>query len=408
MSKMQKIANAFFIAIVSATLFSVIGYEAVQHIIPGLETPQKSYLEGREYQRFQKPTLETIANNNFQESFSKFVADDVPLRNKVIISNAALQQAAIQFASLPFGFEVYPTFFGSDYLYSPTKKRAYKMPLVQSADLSASINKARSVWSALIERHPDTRWFIYMPDRAPISLVNPGRNLINNAADRKYWEDEFFSKLPKSCTYVNGAYENAGKWDSDFFKSDHHWQIQGAFSAYQTLTKRLNVTSIEHAGFFETNSGKFWGSYARGGLCFSGESDRIWDIAYIPSALKVRINGKDANATSLDKGFYVPNTSYIAPAEYSNVYEGWFHVDYAHIEIENETAETDKTLLIIGDSFTSNIERLFAENYRSVYVVDPRHFTDDINQLISAIQPNDTLIMMSTNLADDYMLENIR
>ena len=40
MSKAQKVANIAFVAVISAMLFSVIGYEVIQHVIPGFNAPQ--------------------------------------------------------------------------------------------------------------------------------------------------------------------------------------------------------------------------------------------------------------------------------------------------------------------------------------------------------------------------------
>jgi hypothetical protein len=56
-----------------------------------------------------------------------------------------------------------------------------------------------------------------------------------------------------------------------------------------------------------------------------------------------------------------------------NVYASYFHNDFAVIEITNEQAPSEETLLIIGDSFTNSFERLFAEHYHTVYVIDPRY-----------------------------------
>lgn len=403
----QRATNTIFVVIISAVLFSVIGYEVVQHAIPSLNTPQNSVLEGREYQRFPKPTLSTVANGSFQQSFSRFVADDIPLRDEVIVSNAAVQRNFIELANLPFGFKAYPTFFGAKHAYLPATNRVSAMPSAQNSDLKASINKAAATWSTFIERYPDTRWFVFMPDWAPMSLVGPIHDLIANPADRAYWESEFFAKLPESCTYIDGAYENAEEWEAGFFRTDHHWQIQGALPAYKMIAERLGVVPIEFKEFYETNSGDFWGSYARLGLCLSEDGDVVWDVIYNPSALKVRVDGEDVDATFLNEGFYDPYTRFSAQTELPNTYSEWFHFDYGLIEIENENAETDKTLLIIGDSFSDNIDRFLAESYRTVCAVDPRYFTGDINQLITLLHPQDALIILSAYWNDETVLKSI-
>ena len=408
MSKAQKVANIAFVAVISAMLFSVIGYEVIPHVIPGFNAPQESYLEGRKYQHFQKPTVQAFANGDFQASFSKSIADDIPLRDKVIALNAAAQRGIIEIANAPFSFEAYPTFFGARYVSIPAMGRISATPSVQNAELAASIDEAASLWSAFIEKYPDTRWFVFMPDWPSISLVNPVHDLIANPVDRTYWEDRFFSQLPESCAYVDGAYEDSGDWELAFFKTDHHWQIQGAFAAYRKIAKSLGVTPIGPVEFYETDSGQFYGAYARSGLCFPDGGDVVWDIAYDPSPLVVHINGKAVDPASLDEGFHDSGTLYRAQSEFQNVYAEWFHSDHGLIEIENESAETDKTLLIIGESFTNNVERLFAESYRKVYVVDPRLFEGNISQLMVAASPDDALVILSGTWSSEDVLKCIK
>ncbi len=93
---------------------------------------------------------------------------------------------------------------------------------------------------------------------------------------------------------------------------------------------------------------------------------------------------------------------------FQNVYAEWFHSDHGLIEIENESAETDKTLLIIGESFTNNVERLFAESYRKVYVVDPRLFEGNISQLMVAASPDDALVILSGTWSSEDVLKCIK
>lgn len=407
MTKVQRVANVFFIAIIAATLSAVIGYEAAQRLIPGFKAPTVSYMEGREYQHFQKPTAGSVFNGSFQQSFSKFVADDIPLRDDVITSAAAVQRAIIELANTPFEFDTYPTFLGSNVLYSPIKNRVFEMPLLQSAGIADSLDAAAEIWGAFIERHSDIRWFAFMPDRSCVSFVNPGHELISSPADRSFWVDHFFSKLPESCTYIDGAYKSAEEWEKDFFLTDHHWQIRGGLSAYRTIAEQLGVTPIQHSGFYKTDLDEFWGSITREGIIFSCANDEIWDVAYVPSTLAVRIDGVDVAMSSLDMGFKEASIEHGSSSKFSKDYDAWFHTDYGHIEIENDSAETDKVIIIIGDSFSSNIERFFAENYRTVHVIDLRIYKDGLEQLIHNVQPDDILCIISVAWNDGRVLPNL-
>lgn len=128
---------------------------------------------------------------------------------------------------------------------------------------------------------------------------------------------------------------------------------------------------------------------------------------YSPNTLKVCIDGEKIDASSLDKGI---NDSTDFHRNQSMLLSGcheWFHWNHGLIEIENNNAETSKTLLIIGDSFADNIGCLFAENYRYVYAVDPRHLDEDIKHLISNVQSDDALVMLSIYWNDETVLKSI-
>lgn len=407
MQKIQATINILFTALVSLFLLGFLGYQFIYQVSADAKVPTKSTLEGREYQQFPTVSRSSIANGQFQLSFSKYVADNAPFRNQIIIANASIQHSLIAIANYPFDFETVPTFLGSQYLYAPSEDRLSAMPLTQSDELEESLINAAETWTTLIDKNPDTLWYVYMPDRSNVSQVSPGHDLVANPADRGYWKEYFFSRLPESCTYIEGGYEDRAQWEADFFRTDHHWQVFGAFAAYQDIASQMGLTPIKDVSYFKTGAGSFWGSFSRGGLFSELDGDSIWDIYYPSSDLEVRVNGQVVSPAFLDKGLSNTDGSFEQRDQFQNKYAEWFHNDCGLIEIENKTAETNRSLLIIGDSYTNNFDRLFAENFGKVYVLDPRYYSGNVSQFVSSIQPTDALIMLSTIWNEKSVLEKI-
>ena len=62
---------------------------------------------------------------------------------------------------------------------------------------------------------------------------------------------------------------------------------------------------------------------------------------------------------------------------YESLYASWFRNSVKLIEFDNPALlEETGSLLIISDSYDDSLDRFFSANYRHVYELDPRYFTD--------------------------------
>lgn len=391
----EAIINAIFVFIVCSVLACVLGHFAVAAINPDIEANPKSELEGRKYQQFPELSFDSIFEGTFQKEFSSFMADGVPKRKGVIITNALLQRKAIEVSNCLFGYETYPTFFGSKYIYTPSTGQVTEKPLLQRDESVENLEDYARVYVDFIERHDDIRWGFAFPDRSDVSRVAPGHDLVSGPADSLYWEKHFLGSLPEGCASIDLSYDDAAAWSNDFFKTDHHWAIGGGYSAYAKICASFGKVPASVGEPYEVKTGTFWGSAARRGLCFAGEGDQIFDYRYEGASLSVAINGDAKNMTSLDKGIFDPTVSLKKTSKFTNVYAQWFHTDYGQITIESGDEAAHGSLLIIGDSFTNNMERFFAHNYETVYVLDPRYYKGSIDEFVGQHEIDDAVFILS-------------
>lgn len=360
-----------------------------------IELPARSYLEGRLYQKPPELTVETLSSKTFQDETNQFFADKVPFRNDVLLANASLQRFQIGFANTLFRYPAYPTFFDSFYIYAPANGVVFESPSVTRNESKEVLGKSVEAFGGLIDDNPQVIWVFALVDRSRISLASPAHSLVESPADYPYYSENFLAKLPQNCSIVELSYDDSQSYFEDFFKSDHHWQISGALKAYDAICKELGRTPARHDTLTIGFSGPFYGSEARSGL-FTGVYDFVEDVEFTPGNYDVIVDGEEKGPEFLCYAYGRADTPYAPKDEYESVYGNYFHGDYGLIEIHNADAPAG-SLLIIGDSFTDNVDRLFAENYRDVYIIDPRHYKGGFKGFFEKHAIDDAVFLMASN-----------
>lgn len=381
--------DKLFVAIVAAALFMPLGYRVCDAVVPGVDMPEKSDLEERNYQQKPELSAEAVKSGELQSDMEQMISDSVPKRRGVLMTNAAVQRAFIEVANSPFGFEVYPTFYGSHYLYDPSLGAVMQMPKTLD-EVAADDEKWIARASGIISAHDNIRWAFYLTERTEYSSVSPAQDLMNNTADYEHYETLLKDKLPEGCTFISDAYDSTEEYYQNYFRTDHHWQIEGGLRAYRKICDTFGLQPATVGDVFTAYNGSFYGSNARSGL-ISNCSDSVRDVRYDATPLSVKINGATQPVSALDKQY--GKEPFKKSTKYESVYYSYFHSYNGLVEIQNPTVGSG-TLLIIGDSYTWDIDRLFAANYNTVYIIDPRHYKGSVGDFCTEHHIDDGLFLM--------------
>lgn len=392
---MGTIRNIAFVIIASTVLACVLARIAIGGIVPMFQPETQSYLEGREYQQAPRLTVKRLSNGTFQSEFEHFTSDSVPYRNNAILADATLERAIIELGNVPFGYEAYPTFFNSRYVFCPSWGSITEYPDTQKTLTQKALNDAAGVFSSLMTNNPDIRWRMAIVDRSRNSLASPARQYVAQPADYPFVMREFAELLPDACTVFDLSFSDTAAYYDAYFKTDHHWQVEGALQAYRRVVESFGKSPIDDVTLVTGYEGPFYGSEARSGL-ITDNSDSVEDVAYEQSALKVKANGKKKEPSFLG-GYSKWGDAYEKRNEFDNVYAHYFHGDPGIMEITNQQLEDASSLLIIADSFSNNVERFFAENYQTVYVIDPRHYESSLQQFLNERKIDDAVFIMGSN-----------
>lgn len=224
-------------------------------------------------------------------------------------------------------------------------------------------------------------YYISLPHKSNVLKFMYPKYIKNSTIEEN--KDRFLTKLDNeninvldlSEKFINNFSEEELK--QLYFKTDHHWNGFGAFIGFKFIVEYLNDTigsniKIDEKDYesYVINDKSFMGSYNSNlyGVMPKSES--------IPYVYK---NGTDKYEykKNYDGSWFAPVESSIIVASSINndkvEYGGAYTYDDHYYQIVNENALTDKSVLVIRDSYHSAMSWLLADVFKEVEVVDPRH-----------------------------------
>ncbi|WP_343288385.1 DHHW family protein [Turicibacter bilis] len=182
---------------------------------------------------------------------------------------------------------------------------------------------------------------------------------------------------------------------SYFYKTDHHWNMNGAYTGYsyiinQLRTKFSQIPEVIDKGDFQIEKYKscFVGSDGRkvGQLVDFKEDIEIWNHeAY--SEMVIEINGKRSSFYHLDN---------IDERSFNNDYLVYMDGNNSLEIITNNDINNDLSLVLIGDSMSNPLIPLLSLHFKNIYSYDMRHYKGDVAADLQNLNP-DIIMLISLN-----------
>ena len=400
---MLKFARNIFVGIFAIILCAVAFTYAYDRVLTSTSGEEKggvdSYLESRAYQEFPEVTKDTLSEGTFQSDYEQYVSDMVPFRDEILVANATLQRQSIALGADMFGYDVYPTFYGSDRAYDKSLDIVNEMPYRQTVDYTESLEKSAEWINGFAERHPDLSVTVSYPPRYSVSAANPVSELIPDPIDAEYMDEHFLNKLNDRVNAFNVEEEITPDFTEDYFKTDHHWQATYSYEVYKYVLSRMypEATPVVVQDVITWDEQPFYGSNARKGLCLQPGTDIVNDVVYEESDVKVIIDGETSGLGAVRHIDEFESDDTIRDV-YSSKYMEYFHVNSPTMTLVNEDMSEGKTLLLIGDSYSNSTERFYAENYKTVYVIDPRSYRGTLDSFCEKRNIDDVLMFVNAGV----------
>ena len=211
------------------------------------------------------------------------------------------------------------------------------------------------------------------------------------------------------------AFLESGRWEDLFFVTDHHWNADGAFLAYQTLAAELE----ERYGFSTDPAYTDPDSYERTvyeDLFLGSQGKRVGSLYAGADDITLYTPLFDTNLTYACEAYGFSRTG---PFETSVCFpervaeRDWFNGnpytyysggDYPIAAITNHNNPDGPRIVMLRDSFACALAPFLSLSCSELITIDLRHFDGDLMETIGAYDPD---LVLTLYTASTTGLENM-
>lgn len=201
--------------------------------------------------------------------------------------------------------------------------------------------------------------------------------------------EEYYSSLNMNCIDVYDILMANKDNEELFYKLDHHWTMDGAYYAYVEYCSEKGLVPVSRDEYTVENIEDFRGTiYSK--LNYSGlehgENMKIYNKDF---DLSVKYDGVESDS--------LYNMEY---ASEKDKYSIFLDNIKSFIEITNNDAENERSLVLIKDSYANSMVPFLVNNYKKIYVFDTRSYKDAVSDFINENNIDDVLVMYNVNTID--------
>ena len=338
-------------------------------------------------------------DRSFQKEFESAAADQFPFRITVVQTARSLERGMIRLAYLFLSDPAIPTDAHSNlYVMRDSSRIIYGVNTFSPAT-KASIDVRIKNYADLLQRYPDQKFYLFYFQRLADSAYHPLLNYFKNpdaGQSFQYFKDNKPQGLILSDWMITGMDDHI----KYFYKTDHHWNIQGGCHGYQEIYKMLAggfpaiSPALECDKFITIPKYMYLGSLARETLYpIQPEKFEIADVRLPP--YRVITNGQVV--------YHDGNHPRVTLDSSKNPYRDLYLIfSGPNVPLEEYVFDNQshRNAIIIGDSYVNPIEPYLAYHYNHTYFVDLRGYDNfSLGALLREYQVDDVIIIGDTNLA---------
>jgi hypothetical protein len=170
-----------------------------------------------------------------------------------------------------------------------------------------------------------------------------------------------------------------------YYKTDHHWTMQGAYAAYRELCKEMGMIPKDEEDFrVRQVTNAFYGSlYSKSGFRHM-QPDSI--SLYLPK------EKTDYTVEYADEGHTTHSLYAMERLERKDKYQVFLGGNYALIRIM-ASRPTGGKLLVVKDSYANSLIPFLTGHFSEIYIVDLRYFDGSLTRLVEQHDIRDVLIV---------------
>lgn len=307
--------------------------------------------ENRTLTQFPEFSVKTLVSGEFTASFADYMADQFPLRDKLVGLKAASEVAMVK-------LENNGVMINGDTL-------AERFDSVNEENVKANTDAIGAFIGACREAGINAKF----------GVVGRAMDVAEFPMFGTEAEDAAWAKLDGVDAIDLRSAMDGHESEYVYYRTDHHYTTLGAYYTYASLAPELGYTA-----------------HARGHYVVERAADGFYGTTYSKAGTKwiapdaidyYRFDGDDAFTVTVEdtgevrKGFYF-REYLLQKDKYSSFLGG----NYARVDIVGEAAEgeTRPKLLLVKDSFGHALAPFLAEHY-DIVMIDPRYYRKPLVKL---------------------------
>ncbi|MGN0436104.1 MAG: DHHW family protein, partial [Wujia sp.] len=168
------------------------------------------------------------------------------------------------------------------------------------------------------------------------------------------------------------------KDDYIFYRTDHHWTMNGAYIGYTCLCDALGIQATPKSEYeIEIGSDSFYGTLYSKAPTFTQKKDSI--ILYHNPRGEYTVEYYDTKETA-DSLYNYENL------QIKDKYTTYLDGNHPYIKITSNAVSCEEEscnhkLIVVKDSYAHCLLPLLADNYSEIYVLDMRYFHNSVSLL---------------------------
>ena len=338
--------------------------------------------ENRVFQQLPKFSFGNYLSGRFESQLDNYVSDQFAFRNTFIKikSSADLTIGQIKANGV---FKAKDSYLMEDIAYP------------DEASFRADINALEQFRKKYKKKK---MYFMLVPNAANILSDKLPGGVVTH--DQNEDMDRLFSAV-KEMGYkpvdVREELTEASKKQQVYYRTDHHWTTDGAYVAFKKAAKVMKLKSeTEYEAY--TVKKDFVGTLCSKSGFTNGRKDAI--KIYLPAG------DKYLNSVIRYKDKKEKTTMYydMANLDIKDAYTVFGGTNQSLITITTPTKK-NRHLLVVKDSYANCFIPFLTQDYRTITIVDPRYYYENIATVIKADEIDDVLFLYNANtfFSDNYM-----
>ncbi len=363
-----------------------------------LLSPQKGFSENenRVLSSCPVPSVESIFDHSFMDSFEDFVSDQFPLRDDLL-------SLSVRFSRTEGKKVINKVIYVPDEDGNTRLIDEYKKPVNADKFIDAVGRLGDGITSAdiTVMLVPTAYWFY--ENEMPGSFLKTDRPMQQDTFN--YMRDGI-KDLSSEINMVEDIYDSLCEGQdlglNLFYRTDHHWTTGGAYMGYLALAPCLKLPEDRELLSKTTSvTDSFYGTTWSKVVDYSVSPDTI-DIYESPQ-------WKDhITVTYEDTGecFDTPyNMDYL---DKKDKYSVFLNNQHSLITIKNNDPDLQRTdgtdrhaLVVIKDSYANSLIPFLIDQYETIWVFDPRYYRGSITEWVNDHpEVKDVLVLYNLSTMD--------